>query len=90
MVICQVTKRAYYPISDKGSALISGSARIRYFRGFILLRPKESGALIGSRSRPENGITDYIRTNKAIGWIPVRHEGVAAFAAGAEAHLPVR
>jgi pyruvate dehydrogenase (quinone) len=34
-----------------------------------------------------NGITDCIRTNKAISWIPVRHEEVAAFAAGAEAHL---
>jgi pyruvate dehydrogenase (quinone) len=34
-----------------------------------------------------NGITDCIRTNKAISWIPVRHEEVAAFAVGAEAHL---
>ena len=34
-----------------------------------------------------NGITDCIRTNKAISWMPVRHEEVAAFAAGAEAHL---
>ena len=34
-----------------------------------------------------NGITDFIRTNKVISWIPVRHEEVAAFAAGAEAHL---
>src|ERR1700720_1523628 len=34
-----------------------------------------------------NGITDCIRTNEAITWVPVRHEEVAAFAAGAEAHL---
>jgi pyruvate dehydrogenase (quinone) len=34
-----------------------------------------------------NGITDTIRTSKDIVWIPVRHEEVAAFAAGAEAHL---
>ena len=34
-----------------------------------------------------NGITECIRINKAISWIPVRHEEVAAFAAGAEAHL---
>jgi pyruvate dehydrogenase (quinone) len=34
-----------------------------------------------------NGITDCIRTNKEISWIPVRHEEVAAFAAGADAHL---
>jgi hypothetical protein len=53
MVICQGTKHAYYPMSDKSSALNSGSARIRYFRGFILLSPKDSGAVIGSHSRPE-------------------------------------
>ncbi|MGO9516845.1 MAG: ubiquinone-dependent pyruvate dehydrogenase [Candidatus Korobacteraceae bacterium] len=34
-----------------------------------------------------NGITDSIRTRKNIQWIHVRHEEVAAFAAGAEAHL---
>src|ERR1039457_880795 len=34
-----------------------------------------------------NGITESIRTRNDIQWIPVRHEEVAAFAAGAEAHL---
>lgn len=34
-----------------------------------------------------NGITDSIRTRHNIKWIGVRHEEVAAFAAGAEAHL---
>jgi pyruvate dehydrogenase (quinone) len=34
-----------------------------------------------------NAITDTIRRCKEIVWIPVRHEEVAAFAAGAEAHL---
>jgi pyruvate dehydrogenase (quinone) len=34
-----------------------------------------------------NGITDTIRTHKNISWLHVRHEEVAAFAAGAEAHL---
>ncbi len=34
-----------------------------------------------------NGITDSIRTRTQIEWIHVRHEEVAAFAAGAEAHL---
>src|SRR5215831_18338473 len=34
-----------------------------------------------------NGITDSIRRHEAISWIHVRHEEVAAFAAGAEAHL---
>jgi pyruvate dehydrogenase (quinone) len=34
-----------------------------------------------------NGITDTIRTRKDIDWLHLRHEEVAAFAAGAEAHL---
>jgi len=34
-----------------------------------------------------NGITDAIRKQGSIEWIHVRHEEVAAFAAGAEAHL---
>lgn len=34
-----------------------------------------------------NGLTDSLRRKKTIDWIHVRHEEVAAFAAGAEAHL---
>lgn len=34
-----------------------------------------------------NGITDSVRAKKKIDWIHTRHEEVAAFAAGAEAHL---
>ena len=34
-----------------------------------------------------NGLTEALRTQKSIEWIAVRHEEVAAFAAGAEAHL---
>lgn len=34
-----------------------------------------------------NGLTDALRRQGKIQWIPVRHEEVAAFAAGAEAHL---
>lgn len=34
-----------------------------------------------------NGITDSIRRREDIAWLHVRHEEVAAFAAGAEAHL---
>src|SRR6201987_5389170 len=34
-----------------------------------------------------NGITDSIRAKEQIQWVHVRHEEVAAFAAGAEAHL---
>jgi pyruvate dehydrogenase (quinone) len=34
-----------------------------------------------------NGITEALRKRKSISWVPVRHEEVAAFAAGAEAHI---
>ena len=34
-----------------------------------------------------NGITDAIRRQKTIQWVHVRHEEVAAFAAGADAHV---
>jgi pyruvate dehydrogenase (quinone) len=34
-----------------------------------------------------NGLTDSLRRQGKIEWIHVRHEEVAAFAAGAEAHL---
>lgn len=34
-----------------------------------------------------NAITETIRTTEGIDWMHVRHEEVAAFAAGAEAHL---
>jgi pyruvate dehydrogenase (quinone) len=34
-----------------------------------------------------NGLTDALRRQRKIEWIHVRHEEVAAFAAGAEAHL---
>jgi thiamine pyrophosphate-dependent acetolactate synthase large subunit-like protein len=34
-----------------------------------------------------NGVTDAIRKHTEIQWVHVRHEEVAAFAAGAEAHL---
>jgi pyruvate dehydrogenase (quinone) len=34
-----------------------------------------------------NGLTDAIRRQGKIAWVHVRHEEVAAFAAGAEAHL---
>jgi pyruvate dehydrogenase (quinone) len=35
-----------------------------------------------------NGLTDAVRRHDKIEWLHVRHEEVAAFAAGAEAVLP--
>lgn len=37
-----------------------------------------------------NGVTDALRRREGFGWIHVRHEETAAFAAGAEAHLTGR
>ena len=37
-----------------------------------------------------NGITDSVRKSKQLEWAHMRHEEVAAFAAGAEAHLTGR
>jgi hypothetical protein len=53
MIIRKSTTHTYYPMSGKGPDLIRGSGRIRYVRGFIVVNPKESGAAIGWRSRPE-------------------------------------
>ena len=51
MVICKGSCNAYYPRPDKGSDFICGSRRIRYFRGFVLVSPKDSTALRGSREK---------------------------------------
>src|SRR6185437_9019084 len=40
----------------------------------------------GSVGDSLNGISDSLRRQRTIEWIHVRHEEVAAFAAGAEAH----
>jgi len=49
----------------------------------------ESGArrVFGLVGDSLNGLTEAIRKDKALEWVPVRHEESAAFAAGAEAHL---
>jgi hypothetical protein len=51
MVICKSTTHAYYPISSQLPGLIRGSGRFRYVRGFLLMDPKGSGAIVRSRSR---------------------------------------
>jgi hypothetical protein len=57
MIICKSTTHAYYPMFGKGPDLIRGSGRIRYVRGFIVLNPKDSGAVIDWRSRRETSKT---------------------------------
>jgi pyruvate dehydrogenase (quinone) len=45
------------------------------------------GRMYGLPGDSLNGVTDAIRRQGKIEWIHVRDEEVAAFAAGAEAHL---
>src|SRR5712671_5421005 len=52
-----------------------------------VLEEAEVQRMYGVSGDSLNGITDAIRAKKKIQWIHVRHEEVAAFAAGAEAHL---
>jgi hypothetical protein len=42
MVVCQGKHNAYYPKPDKGPGLICGTRRVRYYRGFLLIRPKDT------------------------------------------------
>ena len=54
MVIRKSTTHAYYPLPNKGADLLCGSEKIRFVRDFLVMNPKRSGAVIGSRSRPKN------------------------------------
>ena len=49
MVVRQGTYNAYYPRPDRGPSLICGSRRIRYCRGFLLVRPKDLLPVGGAR-----------------------------------------
>jgi hypothetical protein len=42
MVVCQTQHSAYYPRPDKGPGLICGTRRVRYYRGFLLVRAKDT------------------------------------------------
>jgi len=48
---------------------------------------REVSRIYGVAGDSLNGITDSIRRQDQLRWVPVRHEETAAFAAGAEAHL---
>ena len=41
MIVCKAKVNAYYPGPTKGCGLICGSRRIRYYRGFLLVSPKQ-------------------------------------------------
>jgi hypothetical protein len=49
MIVYKDRLNAYYPRPDKGCGLICGSRRIRYYRGFLLVSPKQPAGLKLSR-----------------------------------------
>jgi hypothetical protein len=49
MIVCKSKLNAYYPKPDKGCGLICGSRRIRYYRGFLLVSPKQPLTLRASQ-----------------------------------------
>lgn len=50
MIISKGKLNAYYPTPDKGRGLICGSRRIRYYRGFLLVMPKQPSSLISGQA----------------------------------------
>ena len=51
MVIYKRKYNVYYPTPDKGCGLICGSKRIRYFRGCLLVSPKQQPSTSGLSQR---------------------------------------
>jgi len=41
MIVCKGVDNAYYPMRIKAPGLICGTGRIRFFRGFIIVRSKK-------------------------------------------------
>jgi hypothetical protein len=41
MIVCKGVDNAYYPMRIKAPGLICGTGRIRFFRGFIVVRSKK-------------------------------------------------
>ena len=40
MVLCKNTAHAYYPALGKAQNSVRGTGRVRYVRGFLLIRPR--------------------------------------------------
>src|SRR6266566_2240819 len=80
---CTVSFRKIWPKPKKGSGMTKKVADL------LVDVLAEAGVrrIYGVVGDSLNGITDSIRVKNNLEWIHVRHEEVAAFAAGAEAHL---
>jgi hypothetical protein len=40
MIVCESTAHAYYPVQSRLQGMIRGTGRIRYVRGFLLVKPR--------------------------------------------------
>src|SRR5260221_6295332 len=80
---CTASFRKIWPKPKKGSGMTKKVADL------LVDVLAEAGVrrIYGVVGDSLNGITDSIRKRNSPEWIHVRHEEVAAFAAGAEAHL---
>jgi hypothetical protein len=62
MIVCKDKLNAYYPRPDKGCGLICGSRRIRYYRGFLLVSPKQlSRWRVSQRDRKKRAVKQSLR-----------------------------
>jgi hypothetical protein len=40
MIVCESTAHVYYPVQSRLQGVIRGTGRIRYVRGFLLVKPR--------------------------------------------------
>jgi hypothetical protein len=40
MIVCESTTHAYYPVRSRMQSVIRGTGRIRYVRGFLVVKPR--------------------------------------------------
>jgi hypothetical protein len=53
MIIRENAAYAYYPVQSRVQGLIRGTGRIRYVRGFLLVKPRRGAELGSSFCDPE-------------------------------------
>ena len=53
MIVCKGKHNIYYPGPGQGLGLLCGSRRIRYYRGSLLITPKQPASLRLSQVREQ-------------------------------------
>jgi hypothetical protein len=62
MIIRENAAYAYYPVQSRMQGLIRGTGRIRYVRGFLLVKPRRSAGL-GSSFRDTEQVSVAVSSN---------------------------